>query len=436
MKVTRITPPKEIFDQLNMLLTADELYLEEHSEWLKENNIQYNEVLNEIIGILKRKTRDQEKMFNLNFKIESLQKLIDNPYVESVHLSEEMNRYLKIYHVITVITKSLMFWKWDIGQFKIEWSTDEIFPKISKIGDIIKHHSRIDYVKVLLYPYKESEFLKPCIYQHPHIRENGACFGDATNLIKTFWSDYAKGFNYCIQYLLTYSRSGAYVKLPYYLAGLGYIEDANILLKKEVENARYVIRYIKKGKLYNNLNEEITGRDLKEWGCTAKKTTKKEIIKSIEESRQIKARRAIEQNIRYHPNIHDGFVGHYKKEFPYVCDKCGIGLRINGDYKTIHLSYGANRYCNECALIHAVKCDSCGAYYEPDLIYHYTNMNLCRSCNRTYKECKICGKVYEKYIPDYNGACEECTFKSNFSIFNIPEPKVRVIRVIPNDPHS
>lgn len=419
MRIAKSTTLKEVLEKLNIMLSADyPLYLHEHDHYLNYYMKNYNEALDGIIGILKNKVKINEESINFDFKLKNFQDLVNNIHVQSVHISE----YEKNQYNITVITKPLKLWKWKIGQFKIEWSTEKMFPKITKIGDLKEPEDFNNCVKTLLYPYNESEFLRACKHQHPHVSENLACFGNAAELIKTFWSNYNKGFNYCIQYLLTYSRSDSYVEFPYYLAEIGYLEDANILLRKNQQNkSEYGIDKIINGIFYNKYQDEITPEIFESWGCTGKKTTKKEILERLEKSRYIKAKRAIEKNIRYHPDINKSFQYYYNVEFEYICQKCGIGLT---NYNVLKYESHWERVCDQCVNIHGVKCDNCGNYYIDDnaLIKYYeeSDITLCRSCRRNYYRCHNCKRLIDKHKePNYNGLCEECFWSEKFSIFDI-----------------
>jgi len=400
---------------LNLNIRKD---IDEINSTLKRYESDIIDYQKRIIRYLIRKDhliRLTEKSVNL----ENLEELLNNKHVQCAYIENNVTRidYKNMdYLTLTVITKPIKIWKWDLGQYVIEYNSLNEMPQIKKVADF--PHKKVISI---LAPYPESEIVNAVQYQHMHIFNNGACFGNAVNLIHTFWDNYNKGFNYCVQYLKCYRRSGAFIKLPYFLGMLGYLEDAEILIRKSMP-----IKEIRNDKFYDSGDNLIPIKTLKEWGLTGKKTPKYKIEEKIKESRFMKAKYSIEKNIRYIPNMDKKLYYHYTMEFSTCCDNCEIGLKYT-EIKNVNVRGGIQRLCVECFNEMTEKCNFCKEYWFKEDIKYRENLKetMCYNCyNHVLLDCDVCG---EKYIKKYmfklgdEYLCEECYNEKNRPVIEVKE---------------
>ena len=384
-----------------------------------------NEYLNNLItsrdDYIKRINKEikyRNEIYFDNFKESSredqIKKLLENKYVESVQFNDKE---------MQIITKPLKMWIWNIGQYIIKYNKSSVAPEIERIG-----HS---YYDSMIIPYLESELIERHYLNHPHVSQMRACLGDARELILLFWNDYNEGFNYCIQYLLTYYRDGAYAPLPFFLAYLGYVNDANILIKHNKDIAFY-----NRGKFYKDsrktrsgitLGEEIKKGTLREWGFNGKIATKKEMEDFILGSRHYKKAQAMNEGIRYKSRLRRDMKDHENQEgIRRYCYNCSEGL-MNGT--TVELRV----FCPDCLEELTDSCEHCNkTYLNQNLDFsEILNKTVCRNCYKTLTA--ICGKCENRFIREGMHTqiiddkiiylCEKCFIEQE-------SQKVKIIKII------
>ena len=312
--------------------------------------------------------------------VENIEDLVKNPNIESVSFNPDEKEFI-------VITKPIIIWKWNLGQYKItySWNRRNPLPDITRIQQYNE-----DYT--LLIPYPESEFMISGGFEHPHIHMN-PCFGDTTRLINTFWNNPNEGINYCIQYLKCYSRRNAYIQLDRFLALIGYINDGSILLRNP-----NIIERIDNGICYDRRGNEVTPEMLEEMGCNGKIVTKDEMEKYIEESRYNKKRIALEEGFEYVPNINSEFMYLLEDESEYVCEDCGDQC---DDVYEVQDNY----ICESCYENNTSYCEECECNFYNDNVNYYDNagMTLCNSCAREILSmCYGCLEDYKNDDLNYN----------------------------------
>jgi hypothetical protein len=170
---------------------------------------------------------------------------------------------------IDLITVPLKLSIWDIGQWCIRYVHGEQ-PHFLRVTPPVEHNV---YISPIEYEDDLEELLYDATYTHPHITSQGSpCIGNALDLVNRFWEgDLLEGFNFSIQFLMSYNGADPYISLEPYLKSIGYLNDGVKLFKK------FSIVNISNGVLYTGEHryreewEIVTPEMLSAQGITGKR---------------------------------------------------------------------------------------------------------------------------------------------------------------------
>jgi len=230
--------------------------LKRQEDQMKQSYKQYMDYMKRYDGIHLTVSKMEEALIDTEKELSiELERLFRSRHLESAEFQDGDRMVL--------ITKPLTMGIWDIGTWRIEYTLGSDLPRMSRITPPQPEKSLM-----VLVPGSRSIFdIRK--HTHPHNNDNGThwCYGNATELLKTFWKGrFETGFNLVIQYLRTYNGEGPYQKLPSFLKSLGYINDS----EKLKEHGDHGLKYI----LAGTTMQDQSGRDIteeilrEEWGCT------------------------------------------------------------------------------------------------------------------------------------------------------------------------
>jgi len=394
--VTPISPKERFYKNMRRIIeggTEDQIKritgeIERHKERMSATFRQYMNTRKELEDRMIRLHGLENKEFDEDGFLEKFERLFTSEYLEEAIITNDK---------MILTTKPLSIWKWVIGQYRIEY-----YYIGSEHLNVERITPPVDYELCVVIPVEGMDEQRIQIQSsHPHVSGGGMCMGNAHQILSSIWNrDYLTTFQFMIQFLRSYSSRDPYLKFVEYVATLGYVSDASVLLRNGS------IKKIDDGKLYDRDNNELDTEELEAWGCTGELNSKEDLEKIYADSRFKKEVDSIRAGTVYHSR------GYNISQ--YTCSYCGE--LIEGEEYNV----SGEVVCEHCHDNYTFNCERCGNSYHEDYAYYVEDYSYCEDCaSEISTRCNGCSdRIFNENILEVEGEsyCNHCARESGVCV--------------------